>query len=88
VRRAAQDEKLVSEMAQSIQRTYPKCPKEEEKKIARHTAERRSGRVGRSAAGRNVEEPALELAVAAWIRHRCIIDVCKISMLSLKPIAK
>ena len=49
---------------------YPGCPAEEAEKIARHTAERGSGRVGRSAAGRNLEEQALELAVAAWIRHR------------------
>jgi hypothetical protein len=69
-RRAAQDEKLVAEMTESIRRLYPKCPAEEAEKIARHTAVRGSGRVGRSAAGRNLEERALELAVAAWIRHR------------------
>jgi hypothetical protein len=69
-RRAAQDETLVAEMAQLMRRLYPKCPAEEAEKIARHTAERGSGRVGRSAAGRNLEEQALELAVAAWIRHR------------------
>jgi hypothetical protein len=69
-RRAAQDEKLVAEMAQSIQEIFPNCPPEEAESISRHTAERGSGRVGRSAAGRNLEEPALELAVAAWVRHR------------------
>ena len=41
----------------------------EVERIARHTAERGSGRVGRSAAGRSLEEHALELAVAAWVRH-------------------
>jgi hypothetical protein len=70
MRRAAQDETLVAEMAQSMQRLYPGCPAEEAEKIARHTAERGSGRVGRSAAGRDLEEQALDLAVAAWIRHR------------------
>ncbi|MBN2317990.1 MAG: DUF2293 domain-containing protein [Acidobacteria bacterium] len=69
-RRVAQDEKLVDEMAQSIRRIYPGCPSEEAEKIACHTAERGSGRVGRSVPGRNLEERALELAVAAWIRHR------------------
>ncbi len=69
-RRAAQDQQLVAEMAQSIRRLYPNCPEEEAEKISRHTAERGSGRVGRSAAGRNLEEQALELAVAAWVRHR------------------
>jgi hypothetical protein len=57
-------------MAQSIRRFYPNCPAEEAENIARHTAERGSGRVGRSAAGRDLEEQALELAVTAWIRHR------------------
>jgi hypothetical protein len=70
VRRATQDQRLVAEMAQSIRRLYPNCPAEEAEKISRHTAERGSGRVGRSAAGRNLEERARELAVAAWVRHR------------------
>jgi hypothetical protein len=69
-RRAAQDEELVAEMAQSIRRMYPACPADEAEGIARHTAERGSGRVGRSAAGRDLEEQALELAVSAWVRHR------------------
>jgi len=69
-RRAAQDEKLVAEMAQSIRRIYPGCSAEESEKIACHTALRGSGRVGRSAAGRNLEEQAIELAVTAWIRHQ------------------
>jgi hypothetical protein len=69
LRREQLDEKLVSAMAQSIHRIYPDCPDAEVERIARHTAERGSGRVGRSAAGRNLEERALELAVAAWIRH-------------------
>jgi hypothetical protein len=69
-RRAEQDKQLVAEMAQSIRHFYPNCPAEEAEKISRHTAERGSGRIGRSAAGRNLEEQALELAVTAWIRHR------------------
>ena len=38
--------------------------------MARHAAARGSGTVGRSAAGRALEEQALELAVVASIRHR------------------
>jgi hypothetical protein len=38
--------------------------------ITCHTAGRGSGRVSRSAAGRSLEEQALDLAVAAWIRHQ------------------
>ncbi len=69
LRREQTDEQLISAMAQSIQRIYPNCPAGEAERIARHTAERGSGRVGRSAAGRNLEGRALELAVAAWVRH-------------------
>lgn len=37
--------------------------------IAQHTAQRGSGRVGRSAAGREADERAVRLAVIAHIRH-------------------
>jgi hypothetical protein len=70
VRRNESDKKLAIEMAHSIRRLYPGCPADEAEKIALHTAERGSGRVGRSAAGRDLEERALELAVTAWVRHR------------------
>ena len=36
---------------------------------SRHTSPRGSGRVGRSAAGRSLDEEALTLAVVASIRH-------------------
>jgi len=38
--------------------------------IARHTALRGSGRVGRSAAGRSLDADALTLAVVASVRHQ------------------
>ena len=38
--------------------------------IARHTSLRGSGRVGRSAAGRSLDEEALTLAVVASVRHQ------------------
>jgi hypothetical protein len=37
--------------------------------IARHTSPRGSGRVGRSAAGRSLDEEAITLAVVASVRH-------------------
>ncbi len=37
--------------------------------IARHAGTRRSGRVGRTAAGRALDERAITLAVVASIRH-------------------
>ena len=47
----------------------PGCPAERAESIARHTSLRGSGRVGRSAAGRSLDEKAVTLAVVASIRH-------------------
>jgi hypothetical protein len=67
--RARQDRELAVQMAGEIRALFPKCPPEEARKIAEHTAVRGSGRVGRSAAGRALEVKALELAVRAAVRH-------------------
>ncbi len=70
VRRQADDRELVAAMTQLIAEQYPGCPAEEARRIAEHTAQRGSGRVGRSAAGRALDPQALHLAVVAWIRHQ------------------
>jgi hypothetical protein len=57
-------------MAGKIRAFFPGCPPSEALAIARHTAERGSGRVGRSASGRALDEAALRLAVTASIRHK------------------
>ncbi len=67
---AEQDRKLVLAMAQQIREVFPLCPPAEAQGIAEHTAVRGSGRVGRTAAGRSLEEQALMLAVVAAVRHR------------------
>jgi hypothetical protein len=69
VQRGEQDRKLVARMVKLIGQLYPGCPAAEVTAIAEHTAVRGSGRVGRSEAGRNLEERALTLAVAAAVRH-------------------
>lgn len=70
-RRAEQDQNLVAtDMAREISRLFPGCPPEEARSIAAHSARRGSGRVGRTAAGRSLEEEALTFAVVAHIRHR------------------
>ena len=68
-RREAEDRELVREMAGEIRALFPGCPPSEALAIARRAAERGSGRVGRSAAGRALDEGALRLAVIASIRH-------------------
>ena len=69
-RRANQDLKLQDEMAAAITKLYPGCPTERAHAIAQHAAARGSGRVGRSAAGRALNQQALELAVTASVRHQ------------------
>ncbi len=69
-RRGLEDVELAARMAERIQALYPGCPPDEAREIARHTALRGSGRVGRSAEGRALDDRALELAVGAWIRHQ------------------
>ena len=55
--------------AAEIARLYPGCPPSRVEAIATHAGLRGSGRVGRSAAGRNLDEKAVTLAVIASIRH-------------------
>lgn len=68
-RRAEQDSELRSQLVSAIAGRFPRCPPERAEAIAAHTAARGSGRVGRSAAGRQLDPEAVELAVAASVRH-------------------
>jgi hypothetical protein len=68
-RRAAADVELQAAMVKEIRRLFPCCPAGLTEAIARHTSLRGSGRVGRSAAGRSLDEEALTLAVVASVRH-------------------
>jgi hypothetical protein len=68
-RRADQDLDLQARFAEQITRLFPGCPGERAAAIAAHAAVRGSGRVGRSAAGRNLDANAVRLAVVASVRH-------------------
>ncbi len=68
--RKAEDRKLTASMTKAIAKLFPGCPPAEAEAIAAHTAVRGSGRVGRTAAGRNLDNAALTAAVAAAVRHR------------------
>lgn len=70
VYRDKQDRVLAMRMAESIRQMFPGCPPGEARVIAAHTSVRGSGRVGRTASGRGLEEEALRAAVVAAIRHR------------------
>ena len=69
VRRASADEDFQARLAHEITRLFPGCPPERATAIARHTGLRGSGRVGRSAAGRVLDETAITRAVTASVRH-------------------
>ena len=68
-RRAAGDLDLQARFVMEIARLFPGCPAERAEAIARHTGLRGSGRVGRSAVGRSLDDKAVTLAVVASVRH-------------------
>lgn len=70
LRRTEEDEQYTTALTAEIRRLFPGCPEERATSIARHTAARGSGRVGRSAAAREFDPGAIELAVVASVRHR------------------
>ncbi len=69
IRREQLDQEYVSKFAEHIKETFPGCPANERKLIAEYACLKHSGRIGRSAAARQFDERALELAVQASIRH-------------------
>jgi hypothetical protein len=70
VRRADADSQFRARLAEQIRRLFPGCPRGRAVAIAEHTGLRGSGRVGRSAAGRALDETAITLAVVASVRHQ------------------
>jgi hypothetical protein len=69
VRRADQDVEFQARFAEKIAELFPRCPPARAQAIALHAGTRGSGRVGRSAAGRALDDNAVTLAVVASIRH-------------------
>jgi hypothetical protein len=69
-RRREQDRELTVRMAKQIGLLFPGCPQQELTAIAEHTATRGSGRIGRTEAGRELQEHALTAAVIAAVRHK------------------
>jgi hypothetical protein len=69
-RRETEDLAYQTQFAQRLRELFPGCPVGREQKIAEHACLKYSGRVGRSAAAKQLDEAAIRLAVAAHIRHR------------------
>ncbi len=69
LRRAELDEAYIKRFAARVREVYPYCPVEREILIAEHACRKYSGRVGRSAAAKELDEQAVHLAVTAHVRH-------------------
>jgi hypothetical protein len=68
-RRAGLDEAFVDGFAARIREVFPRMVAGREQKLAEHACLKYSGRIGRSALGKEMDEQAVRLAVIAHIRH-------------------
>ncbi|HKF15687.1 MAG TPA: DUF2293 domain-containing protein [Candidatus Dormibacteraeota bacterium] len=69
-RRSVENVAFRARFAREIRNLFPGCPGVRAEAIALHAAARGSGRVGRSAAGRALDEEAVRLAAVASVRHQ------------------
>jgi hypothetical protein len=68
--RQESDQDYLKKFAARVRELFPRLPKGREKAIAEHACRKYSGRVGRSAFAKALDEAAVHLAVVAHIRHR------------------
>jgi hypothetical protein len=70
VRRAAENREYVAAFGERIAELFPRAPAKERKQIAERACRVGSGRIGRTAAAKELDEVAIGLAVRAHVRHR------------------
>jgi hypothetical protein len=68
-RGAEKDHEYVRRFAARVRELFPNCPAGREQIIVEHACQKYSGRVGRSAGAKNLDEEFIRLAVIAHIRH-------------------
>ena len=68
-RRQDIDDKYVEAFGARIRECFPRCPSGRDRKIAEHACLKYSGRIGRSALAKAMDEDAVRIAVIAHIRH-------------------
>lgn len=68
-RKTEPDIAYVKRFTQAIRRLYPKYPPKTAQSIVEHACTKYSGRVGRSAAAKALDENAIRLAFVARMRH-------------------
>ena len=69
-RRARIDDEYVDKFERRIGDLFPACPPANRHSIAEHACEKYSGRMGRTAAAKEFDPDAIELAVRAHVRHQ------------------
>jgi hypothetical protein len=69
-RREELDRRYVDQFAARVRELFPGCPAGREREIAEHACLKYSGRVGRSASAKALDEEVVRLAVVAHLRHR------------------
>ena len=69
IRRENLDRDYLDRFARRVRELFPRCPKGREAVIAEHACLKYSGRIGRSAWAKRLDEGAVRLAVVAHIRH-------------------
>ena len=67
--RAELDQEYIQHFAARVRELFHNCPTGREQVIAEHACQKYSGRVGRSASAKSLDENAILLAVTAHIRH-------------------
>ena len=70
IRREEIDSKYLEEFAARVRELFPGCPTGREREMAEHACLKYSGRIGRSASAKAMDEAAVRLAVIAHVRHR------------------
>ena len=69
LRRAELDQEYIKSFTARVREVYPHTPEGREQLIAEHACRKYSGRVGRCAAAKDLDENAVRLAVRAHVRH-------------------
>ena len=69
LRRSEVDQAYVTQFAGRVRELFPNAPSGRERTIAEHACAKYSGRVGRSAAAKRLDDEAVRLAVVAHVRH-------------------
>jgi len=69
VRREGLDQQYIKQFAKRVRELFPNSPSGTETKIAIHACQKYSGRIGRSASAKDLDEQAVLLAVIAHVRH-------------------